>query len=163
MATPEVTLRDAIDSDLDPLARLWCDGWHDAHAAIVPAGLVQARTLPRFRERLQPRLDRVRVAAHAGSVAGLALIEGDELDQFYVAAAARGTAVAPTLMRDALERFRRAGIATPWLSCAVGNDRAARFYEKAGWRRARVFTSELPTPDSVFVIDSWRYEIDVAP
>ena len=155
-------IRDAVEADLDPLARLWCNGWHDAHAAIVPAGLVEARTLPRFRERLRPRLDRVRVAEQEGAVAGLALIEGDELDQFYVAAAARGTGVAPTLMRDALHRFRRAGIATPWLSCAVGNHRAARFYEKAGWRRARVFTSDLATPGGTFTIQSWRYEIDVA-
>jgi hypothetical protein len=49
-----VRLADA--SELDHLARIWHQGWHDAHAHIAPAGLVQARTLERFRERLAAAL-----------------------------------------------------------------------------------------------------------
>ena len=30
----------------------------------------------------------------------------------------------------------RGRVEVAWLACAIGNDRAARFYEKSGWRRA---------------------------
>jgi hypothetical protein len=40
----------------------------------------------------------------------------------------------------------------------VGNERAARFYEKCGWHRARTTMNRLETADGVFEIDIWRYE-----
>jgi GNAT superfamily N-acetyltransferase len=158
-----VRLRDATEADLDELARLWFDGWQDAHAAVLPGELAGLRTLASFRERLQAGLDSVRVAELADSVAGFAMLKGNELYQFYVAAEARGTSVAPLLMRDTLSKLSRAGITTAWLACAIGNERAARFYEKSGWRRAGVVTSELPTPDGMFPLDVWRYEISIEP
>jgi hypothetical protein len=39
----------------------------------------------------------------------------------------------------------------------VGNERAARFYEKRGWSRGTL-TSQLDTPEGVFPLDVWRYE-----
>ena len=50
------------------------------------------------------------------------------------------------------------GFATVWLACAIGNDRAARFYEKCGWVRARTQVNRLETPDGVFEFEVWRYE-----
>jgi hypothetical protein len=44
-------LRLAAAPDLDVLARIWHDGWHDAHAALMPK-LVPFRSLDSFRERL---------------------------------------------------------------------------------------------------------------
>src|SRR5262249_9147691 len=49
-------VRAAEASDLDALPRLWHESWHDGHAHFAPAGLVAARTLPRFRERLTAAL-----------------------------------------------------------------------------------------------------------
>jgi hypothetical protein len=62
-------------------------------------------------------------------------------------------------MQHALGALRRNGTTTGWLACAIGNDRAARFYEKTGWRRIGVMTSNLPTPAGSFALDVWRYEI----
>ncbi len=104
-------------------------------------------------------LDRVRVCDRDGKLLGFSMLKGDELYQFYVSAEARGSDVAPSLMADAMERLRANGVVVAWLACAIGNDRAARFYEKSGWHRAGVFTSELPTPDGIFRLDVWRYEI----
>jgi hypothetical protein len=50
-----------------------------------------------------------------------------------------------------------------WLACAIGNMRAARFYEKMGWALAGVFESVLQLPDGPFALDVWRYEKDFAP
>jgi len=37
-----------------------------------------------------------------------------------------------------------------WLACAIGNERAARFYEKCGWHRTGVVTSRLDAPSGNF-------------
>lgn len=158
-----VLIRNAGDSDLDHLAQLWFDGWQDAHAEVLPEELRRVRTFESFRERLREALPRVRMAEAKGGVAGFVIIKGDELYQFYVARAARGTAVAPALMQDALDLLRGNGAVVGWLHCAIGNERAARFYEKYGWRRTGVVTSHLPTPAGDFPLDVWHYEISLKP
>ena len=105
----------------------------------------------------------MRVAGPAGAPLGLCVIEGDELYQLFVARAARGSGVADVLLTDGEARLAASGVATAWLACVVGNDRAARFYEKRGWTRARTLTNRLETPDGVFEIEVWRYEKGVAP
>jgi hypothetical protein len=45
-----------------------------------------------------------------------------------------------------------------WLACAIGNERAARFYEKRGWVMAREVVNRLETPAGVFEVAMWRYE-----
>ena len=86
------------------------------------------------------------------------MLKGDELYQFYVARAARGSGVADALMEAAEAELARRGVATPWLACGIGNDRAARFYEKRGWVNARRQTNRLETPEGVFEFEVWRFE-----
>ena len=38
-------VRAAQEADVGPLATIWHEGWHDAHARIVPAALTRDRTL----------------------------------------------------------------------------------------------------------------------
>jgi hypothetical protein len=45
-----------------------------------------------------------------------------------------------------------------WLACAIGNARAARFYEKSGWAMARVETVPTETSEGLFPLEVWRYE-----
>ena len=151
-------IRDAQDSDLDQLANIWLNGWRDAHLAIVPAALARLRTFDSFRERLSAALPRVRVAVVAGTPAGFVMLKRDEVYQFYVAAAARGSGLARELMGDAEARLAEQGSATVWLSCAIGNDRAARFYEKCGWRRTRTMIDHAETSEGPFALETWRYE-----
>lgn len=151
-------VRAAEDAELDHLARLWHDGWRDAHAALAPPGLVAARTVASFRERLAAMLPDTRVAGPAGAPLGLCIIKDDELYQLFVAREARGTGVAAALLADGEARLGRRGVTTAWLACAVGNDRAARFYEKRGWTRARTMVNRLETAAGVFELKVWRYE-----
>ena len=51
-----MSVRAADVGEIDHLARLWHEGWRDAHAALAPAGLVRARTLDSFRDRLAAAL-----------------------------------------------------------------------------------------------------------
>ena len=140
------------------LARLWYDGWQDGHAAVVPAALTRARTLASFAERMAAALADVRVIGPQRAPLGFSMLKGDELNQFYVAAAARGAGVAAALIADAETRLSERGVETAWLACAVGNARAARFYEKSGWYLARTMVSRLDTVDGPFDLEVWRYE-----
>src|SRR5262245_48212894 len=153
-----MNIRPAQESELDHLAQLWYDGWQDAHAEVVPAELKRRRTLEDFRRRLQTALPVLRVAGPPGSPAGFHWVKEDELYQLYVSAQARGRGIAAALIADAEERLRAAGVRMAWLGCAIGNNRAARFYEKCGWRLAGNVVERLETPQGVFPLEVWRYE-----
>jgi ribosomal protein S18 acetylase RimI-like enzyme len=86
------------------------------------------------------------------------MLKGDELHQLYVSAQSRGSGIAAALMADAEGRLAESGVTTAWLACAIGNERAARFYEKCGWRRIGVVVSELETPSGILPLEVWRYE-----
>jgi len=156
-------VRAAEPAEIDLLAQLWFDGWRDAHAAIVPPELTRVRTLDSFRERLRAALPSVRVAGEAGSPLGFYLLKGDELYQLYVSGLARGSGVAAELIADAEARLADRGVEVAWLACAIGNERAARFYEKRGWRRAGTFVSKLDTIGGVVPLEVWRYEKRLPP
>jgi GNAT superfamily N-acetyltransferase len=155
--------RDAQAEDLDALAHLWWSGWRDAHLDLVPEALAKLRTQGSFRDRLSAALPRVRTLGLVGAPLGFHLIKDDELYQFYVAAQARGTGAAATLMADAETSLLALGIETPWLACAIGNARAARFYEKSGWALARVECVPTETSAGLFPLDVWRYEKRLSP
>lgn len=151
-------VRAADAAELPALARIWFDGWQDAHAQILPAELARIRTMDSFRERLQAALPNLRVAGPQGAPVGLCIIKGDELYQLYVSATARGTGIAAALLNDAEHRLASNGVETAWLACAIGNERAARFYEKCGWRRVGNMINQLETPTGMFPLEVWRYE-----
>ena len=158
MTDGEMDPRDANETELDHLAQLWYDGWQDAHAALMPAELRRLRTLASFRDRLRAGLERLRVIGPRGAPLGVNMIKGDELYQLYVSAQARGTGIAAALIADAEARLARNGVATAWLGCAIGNERAARFYEKRGWRRVRTEVVQLDTSEGDFPLEVWRFE-----
>jgi uncharacterized protein (DUF924 family)/GNAT superfamily N-acetyltransferase len=151
-------IRAARESELDALATVWYEAWQDGHAAVVPAELTRRRTRERFRDRLQAALADVRVAGPIGAPVGFSMLKDDELYQLFVSARARGSGVAAALIADAEARVAAKGIQTAWLTCAIGNDRAARFYEKCGWHRTGTVTEELDTPEGTLRMDVWRYE-----
>ena len=79
--------------DTDELARVWVEGWNDAHAQILPHELARFRTLSYLRARLAGSLADTSVAASDGRPVGFAMVKKDELDQLYV----RGKLVVPVL------------------------------------------------------------------
>jgi len=153
-----VTVRDAHESELEELATLWYDAWRDGHEAVVPAELTRRRTRERFRDRLQEALAEVRVAGPIGTPVGFSMVKRDELYQLFVGAQSRGSGVAAALIADAEARLRGRGVETAWLTCAIGNERAARFYEKCGWYRSGTVIEELDTPEGTLHLKAWRYE-----
>lgn len=153
-----VSIRDAGPADVDGLAAIWHEGWHDAHAAILPPALTRVRTLESFRDRIRGALHTIRVAGTEAEPSGFVMLKGDELYQMYVSSRARGSGVAAALIADAEARIKAAGFEVAWLACAVGNDRAARFYEKSGWQRTGVVSYDAAIPGGAYALTVWRYE-----
>ena len=151
-------IRTALESELDPLTELWHSVWQDTHAPILPAELARYRTLESFRQRMQLALPRVRVAGEPGHPLGFGLIKEDELYQLQVSPDARGTGVGAALLTDAERELKTRGVKTAWLTCAIGNQRAAKFYLKNGWHNVGNIISHLPTPDGEFHLEVWRFE-----
>jgi ribosomal protein S18 acetylase RimI-like enzyme len=151
-------VRAAEAGEIGHLAKIWYDGWHDAHARIVPAELTRLRTLESFRDRLQAALPNVRVVGPSGEPVGFCIVQGNELYQLFVSAQSRGSGVAAALLADAEARLSRSGVETAWLACAIGNERAARFYEKCGWRRVGTVVNHVETSEGSFPLEVWCYE-----
>jgi ribosomal protein S18 acetylase RimI-like enzyme len=151
-------VRAAKAAEVDHLAKIWYDAWHESHARLVPPELTRLRTVENFRQRLRSALPDIRVAGPPGAPVGFCIVKGDELYQLFVASESRGSGVAAALMADAERRLSESGVETAWLACAIGNDRAARFYEKSGWRRAGVMVNHAETAVGTFPLEAWRYE-----
>ena len=151
-------VRPADPREINHLAQLWFDGWHEAHAQIVPIELTRLRTLESFRDRLQAALPQIRVVGPFRSPLGFSVLKGDELYQLFVSAPARGSGAAHALIADAEARLLASGVETAWLACAIGNERAARFYEKCGWRRVGTMVNQAETLGGTFPLEVWRYE-----
>ena len=151
-------VRPADAGELDHLARLWHDVWHESHARFAPPELIRLRTLASFRDRLEVALPDVYVAGPVGAPLGLCVLRDEELYQLFVALEAHGSGVAAALIADAEARLAARGVETAWLACAIGNARAARFYEKSGWHLAGTFIMLSETSNGPFPVDQWRYE-----
>lgn len=145
----------AGEGDIVAIAELWHEGWHAAHATIVPPALVASRQPSEFRARTAKRLPQTRIARINGEIAGFYMLDGDELYQFYVSAAHRGRGLAAQLMARAERDLagRRA-----WLACSVGNERAASFYRKAGWQVTREESYPVETAEGAQEVRVWRFE-----
>lgn len=151
-------MRAATEADVDELTHIWHDGWHDAHARIVSPELVARRTLQSFRQRICADVSAVRILETLGSIGGFSMLRDDELYQLYVAESFRGSGAAAVLMTDAEARLAERGVEVAWLACAIGNDRAARFYEKCRWTRTGTIITDSDTPSGPFPLTVWRYE-----
>jgi len=156
-------IRPAGPGDIPALARIWHDGWHQAHAAHVPATLTRLRTAPDFARRLAAFGDDLRVCGPPGLPLGLCAVKGDTLDQLYVAPAARGTGLAAALVAEAEARLAARGVAIAQLDCVPENHVAARFYGRQGWQQGDRRRCMLETSRGPFPLEVLRFIKYVAP
>ncbi|MEO0915115.1 MAG: GNAT family N-acetyltransferase [Pseudomonadota bacterium] len=154
----EILFRKAGEADIAGIAHLWHAGWHDGHAAVVPDALVALRTPESFADRTRAHLAGMRVALLGDQLAGFFLLKGNELNQFYVAADARGRGVAQAMMGEAMRVLRAAGVERAWLYCAPGNARAERFYARCGWENMGQETVGFETSAGPFELPVIRFE-----
>ena len=145
----------ATPGDVPSLVEIWHQGWHQAHAAVVPPALVASRTSAEFEARTRAHLVQTRVMWADQEIAGFFMLDGDELYQFYVAQSFQGRGVARKLMSAAEASL---GAGRKWLACSVGNTHAAGFYEACGWVHVSTTPYEVETAQGRRVVRVWRYE-----
>jgi ribosomal protein S18 acetylase RimI-like enzyme len=155
-------LRQATEQDAEAVAAIWYGGWADGHLGNVPEVLLAHRDLDSFRRRTPERIAGTTVAVIDGDVVAFVTVIDDEIEQVYVASAARGTGVAAALMVRGEEviagRFDEA-----WLAVVEGNGRARRFYEKQGWRDGGSRAYEAQIDGGTVTIPVRRYTKRVRP
>jgi GNAT superfamily N-acetyltransferase len=147
-------LRPATGGDVEAIAGLWHDGWRDGHLGHVPDDVLPHRRLDGFLHRTPGRIPQTTVATVDDRIVGFVTVADDEVEQLYVAAEARGSGAAVTLL-DHAEGVLAQTYDRAWLAVVAGNARARRFYERRGWAFARALDDH--TADGV-VIPSLRYE-----
>jgi FAD/FMN-containing dehydrogenase len=126
-------VRRAARPDLADLVRIWSNGWAEVHVGHMPPALEQVRTPDTWAPRALERLPLTAVAEIEGQVVGLVVVDGDELEQVYVAPEHRGTGAGAFLLAAAEETVRLAGHHRAWLAVVASNERARRFYATHGW------------------------------
>lgn len=158
------SLRPAEPADMAAVADLWHEGWHDGHAGHVPEGLTAARTLEAFHARTPGRVgDTTLAVADDGVLLGFTMVAGDEVEQVFVARAARGSGLAADLLDGAELRVAAQGHPTAWLAVVAGNARARRFYERRGWSDEGDLPYEVVAGGRTYVSPCRRYVKDVRP
>lgn len=154
----DLTPRMMAAAELDAVASLWLAAWRDGHSGIVPEALERVRTFESFRDRLAAMGDALRVAGPVGAPLGFCAIKGEELYQLFVSREARGTGLASVLLADGEARLAASGVSVAFLDCTPGNDRAAAFYRKQGWRFREETMWEVETSDGPFEMAAWIFE-----
>ena len=161
-----IILRPATGADIPAVAQLWHDAWHDAHDGLVPPAWSGLRTLANFRDRTPPLIPHMTIAEDPsadGRVAGFCTIAEDTLKDLFVTRDHRGRGIAYALLLDGEARLSRQGTVTASMNCAVGNDRAQRFYEKKGWHIVGRHSQSAESNDGRMELPVWRMAKDLAP
>ena len=161
--TSSVTIRPAREQDAEAIAEIWRSGWLDAHLEHVPQALADVRTEESFATRAAARIPGTTVASLDGAVVGFVMVVDDEVEQVYVAAAARGTGVADALIREAESQVLAGGHEKAWLAVVAGNARARAFYERAGWVDEGGFDYEAAVEGGTIAVPCRRYTKLVKP
>ena len=155
------SIRPAVPEDAARIAEVWESAWRDGHVGHIPEELLVHRPPESFRTRAAGLIARTHVAEVDGVVVGFVTIKGDELDQLFVDASARGTGVAKDLLAEGVRRLLAQGHTQPWLAVVTGNARARHFYEREGWRDAGPLAYEAPIEGGTVVVACRRYELVV--
>ena len=150
-------IRPAVADDAPMIAEIWYEGWQEAHRGRVPDELIAVRTRESFDRRAVDHVPDTSVAELAGTIAGFVMINDDEVEQVYVAAAGRGTGVADALLIEAEQRVAAAGHDQAWLAVVAGNARARRFYQRNGWADEGPFDHQAPGPNGPITVPAHRY------
>ena len=154
----DVVVRAAVAGDAVAIGSIWWNGWRDGHIGNVPDALVELRTHESFERRAGERIADAIVATVGPEIAGFVMVADDELEQVYVAADHRGTAVAARLMAAGEAIVAGRGFAVAWLAVVEGNGRARRFYERCGWSNAGPLEYVVEDRGTMLEVPTLRYE-----
>jgi GNAT superfamily N-acetyltransferase len=143
------TTREATLDDARGIAEVHVAGWRWAYEDLLPGEYLEQLSVDErerhWRETLSSSAGRVIVAEGAGDILGFVGFgaadeaepetgpETGEVHAIYLLDRAAGTGVGRELFLRANEELRRSGFRRAVLWVLETNERARRFYERAGW------------------------------
>lgn len=151
-----IDIRPAMPDDAGAVLEIWFEGWWDGHGAVAPERLRRHRDREGLAARLDGVMPAMKVAESGGRVVGFVTVKDDELANLYISRSLRGSAAAQRLLAEGESMLARAGVEQAFLWCAVGNDRAFRFYLRQGWRDGGIVQCDVATPDGSARLPSHR-------
>ncbi|WP_343081404.1 GNAT family N-acetyltransferase [Ostreiculturibacter nitratireducens] len=137
-----VLIRSAKASDRDALHALLADSWLTFWAPhLPPEAEARFRAEDPVARFLDAALGRIQLAELGPDLVGALLVEDDCLEDLHVAREFQGGGIGLRLLRHAEALGARR------LEVRTFNERAIRFYERAGWKRRRTYpTTEMGFP-----------------
>lgn len=153
-------IRPAEAANQADIVRLWHEGWHDAHAALVPPAVLAFRKIGDFGTWLSEARDAFYVAVDS-ELQGFVSIKGSEIVKLYVGRRARGQGLAQDLLSFAERKVSENGVREAELFCTAGNIRAENFYQRQGWVLSRTFEDFLWVPKGIadrFAVQTHRFQ-----
>ncbi|MBL4646661.1 MAG: GNAT family N-acetyltransferase [Hyphomicrobiales bacterium] len=155
-----VEIRPMAYEDYSSVVNLWHEGWHHAHAHLVPKEVLTFRTKKYFWRWLDQSKGTFWIAAD-NDLLGFVSTNGSELVKLYVSAEARGKGVAAALLTHGEQEISANGFIQAVLFCTAGNSRAERFYKRQKWVLDHTFLDKLWLPKRAigqFPVDTHCYK-----
>ena len=141
-----LTLRPAVEQDIDALVEIARRAWLSAFAEHAPSPLIaywrKANREPDWYRRFWADMI---VAEQTGTAVGLTQPAADEVNGLWVAPEWQGRGIGRQLLRAAEERISQAGHNRAWLTCSGFNRRAAGFYRACGYQLERERVEQHPS------------------
>jgi GNAT superfamily N-acetyltransferase len=125
-------IRRAHASDVLQVATLYHVVWHETQARFMPTAECTHRSIEFFVDRMTALLPTTLVEERDGRIVAFSAWKGGLLSQIFVALPHRGSSIASSLMTASEVEMAKDGASEAELHCAVGNERARRFYERMG-------------------------------
>ncbi|HWO71605.1 MAG TPA: GNAT family N-acetyltransferase [Actinomycetota bacterium] len=165
-AAPAIRIREGTPADARACAEVHVEGWRWAYRGLLPDAFLDRLSVEdrerMWREGFAEPGERVAwVAERDGRVVGFCVTgpsEDADADRgtaevyaIYLRPEVVGTGVGRRLFEHAVEDLRRRGFRRATLWVLEANERARRFYERAGWRpdgavnEERIDCANLPT------------------
>jgi ribosomal protein S18 acetylase RimI-like enzyme len=149
-------IRRAHAGDIWQVGSLYHTVWHETQARFMPAAECTNRSMEFFIERMTPLLPTTLVVERKGAVVAFSAWRGQRLGQIFVAEAHRGSGIASSLLRASEVEMANEGTSEAELHCAVGNQRARRFYERMGWLHRGEIMEQVTSEDGQVDVPFWR-------
>jgi GNAT superfamily N-acetyltransferase len=159
-------IHSAKAADHGKIVQLWHQGWHEAHAALVPPEVLSFRTEDHFATWLKEANDTFYVATDGTQCLGFVSVKAAEVVKLYVGRPARGTGAAHALLSFAEKLLSASGVTQAELLCTAGNSRAETFYLREGWRLTDTYQEALWMPKGVnrqFIVPTHRFQKALSP
>ena len=141
-------VREARPGDIERVAEIKVRNWADTYGPLVPSGVLgpfldKDKSAAQIRELMRSPQILLLVGPGTGVVQGFALTYMARppepwLESLHVMREERGRGLGRQLMRETANRLLAAGYRSMSLGVIIGNDRAARFYERLGGVPMRV-------------------------